>query len=271
MEEMLIEKVRSRVFLYDLKSPDYRDHEKRNNAWEEIGKELNIKPENAKDTWEKLRRCFVNALNRRRNKKSGEDAKKMPPWKYEEEMSFLLPSLDNRNNKSGEIFADPGTSKSINNNSVDGTNVSNGEILSNIKQERDENESLNVQSEIDVNSSSVSSKKRKREAGDNSITQMIKLMKGNSVTRQIRYDEKKSLSRDLDETEMFFLSLAKTTKTLPPIEQAKVKLLVSQTVLQAQIAIGEQAFRSPSVSPVSYISTHSEEASTSSHFATESV
>lgn len=85
--------------------------------------------------------------------------------------------------------------------------------------------------------------------------------------RQIRHDEKKLLSRDLDETDMFFLSLAKTTKTLPPIEQAKVKLLVSQTVLQAQIAIGEQAFRSSSVSPVSYISIHGE-ASTSSHFAT---
>lgn len=43
MEEMIIEKVRSRVFLYDLKSPDYRDHEITTNAWEEIGKELKIK------------------------------------------------------------------------------------------------------------------------------------------------------------------------------------------------------------------------------------
>jgi len=97
---------------------------------------------------------------------------------------------------------------------------------------------------------------------------MIKIMKENSAMTQIRHDEKKLLSRDLDETDMFFLSLAKTTKTLPPIEQTKVKLLVSQTVLQAQIAIGEQAFRSSSVSPVSYISTHSEASTTSSHFAT---
>lgn len=40
---MLIEKVRSRVFLYDIKSSDYRDHEMRTNAWEEIGKELKIR------------------------------------------------------------------------------------------------------------------------------------------------------------------------------------------------------------------------------------
>ena len=43
MEEMLIEKVRQRTFLYDSKSPDYRDQHMRANAWEGIGKELKIK------------------------------------------------------------------------------------------------------------------------------------------------------------------------------------------------------------------------------------
>ena len=43
MEEMLIEKVRQRTFLYDTKSPDYRDQQMRANAWEGIGKELKIK------------------------------------------------------------------------------------------------------------------------------------------------------------------------------------------------------------------------------------
>jgi len=43
MEEILIEKVRQRTFLYDTKSPDYRDQHMRANAWEGIGKELKIK------------------------------------------------------------------------------------------------------------------------------------------------------------------------------------------------------------------------------------
>jgi hypothetical protein len=43
MEEMLIEKVRQRTFLYNTKSPDYRDQHMRANAWEGIGKELKIK------------------------------------------------------------------------------------------------------------------------------------------------------------------------------------------------------------------------------------
>jgi len=43
MEEMLIEKVRQRAFLYETKSPDYRDQHMRANAWEGIGKKLKIK------------------------------------------------------------------------------------------------------------------------------------------------------------------------------------------------------------------------------------
>ena len=43
MEEMLIEKVRQLTFLYDTKSPDYRDQHMRANAWEGVGKELQIK------------------------------------------------------------------------------------------------------------------------------------------------------------------------------------------------------------------------------------
>jgi hypothetical protein len=39
MEEMLIEKLRHRTFLYDTKSPDYRDQHMTANAWEEMGKE----------------------------------------------------------------------------------------------------------------------------------------------------------------------------------------------------------------------------------------
>ena len=46
--------------------------------------------------------------------------------------------------------------------------------------------------------------------------------------------------RNMDETDMFFLSMAKMTKKLPSLEQAKNKLQLSQAVLQAQIALEEQ-------------------------------
>ena len=40
---MLIEKVCQQTFLYDTKSPGYRDQHMRAKAWEGIGKELKIK------------------------------------------------------------------------------------------------------------------------------------------------------------------------------------------------------------------------------------
>jgi hypothetical protein len=43
MVEMLVEKVRQRTFLYDTKSPDYRDQHMGAKALEEIGKKLQIK------------------------------------------------------------------------------------------------------------------------------------------------------------------------------------------------------------------------------------
>jgi hypothetical protein len=43
MKEMLIEKVRQQTFLYDTKSPDYRDQHMIANAWGRIGKELKIR------------------------------------------------------------------------------------------------------------------------------------------------------------------------------------------------------------------------------------
>ena len=43
MEEMLIQKLQQWAFLYDTKSPDYKDQHMRANTWEGIGKELKIK------------------------------------------------------------------------------------------------------------------------------------------------------------------------------------------------------------------------------------
>lgn len=41
-DESLIENVQIHPILYNLKLPQYRDHNMRQEAWEEIGKELNM-------------------------------------------------------------------------------------------------------------------------------------------------------------------------------------------------------------------------------------
>lgn len=41
-----------------------------------------------KEDWTKLRNSFASALKRRRNKKSGQAAMPVTPWKYEDQMNF---------------------------------------------------------------------------------------------------------------------------------------------------------------------------------------
>jgi hypothetical protein len=237
MEEMLIEKVRLRTFLYDTKSPDYRDQRMRANAWEEIGKELNIKPETAKDTWEKLRRCFLNALNRRRNRKSGEGAKKMVPWRFDLEMSFLLPLLYTKNTQCNVQKEENLEDVQIDAQEMDEPEMNTFEIpggQSNITREE-------TSSHVDSHTEGYFPTKRKQQGRDSAIQQIVNVMKENSYLRQRRHEEK--TIRDMDETDMFFLTMAKMTKKLPSLEQAKIKLQLSQAVLQARIALEEQEER----------------------------
>ncbi|GBP68164.1 Transcription factor Adf-1 [Eumeta japonica] len=99
MTDDLIELVRQRKVIYDSKCKDYKDHFMRNAAWEEIAEILEQPVNKCKDDWAKLRNAFASALKRRRNKKSGQAAAALVPWKYEESLSFLLPYMECRSTK----------------------------------------------------------------------------------------------------------------------------------------------------------------------------
>ncbi|XP_050064846.1 transcription factor Adf-1-like [Aphis gossypii] len=95
-EELLIENVREHKSLYDIFSVDYKDNSIRKEAWEEIGANLQMPADKCKSEWTKLRNCFLNAIRRRRSKTSGQATKNIPPWKYSQQMEFILPFLENR-------------------------------------------------------------------------------------------------------------------------------------------------------------------------------
>lgn len=69
---------------------------------------------------------------------------------------------------------------------------------------------------------------------------MVEVMKQNANLRQKKFEQKNAnlsmtSSPDLDETDMFFLSMSRMTKKLPPIDQTTIKLNLSNSVLQAEI------------------------------------
>ncbi|XP_049840835.1 uncharacterized protein LOC126285502 [Schistocerca gregaria] len=95
MEEMLIEYVRSNTVLYDPTNREYRNQHSRKEAWDEIGEKLRITDNECKDNWNKLRNAYIQAKHRR-DTKSGEAAKSVSKWKFEDEMAFFNPTLVTR-------------------------------------------------------------------------------------------------------------------------------------------------------------------------------
>jgi hypothetical protein len=177
-------------------------------------------------------------LNRRRNKKSGDGAKKTVPWKYEFELSFLLPSMNTKNTQGNVLKEENLVDVQIYEHETDEPEMDTyiiPEGQSNIKCEE-------TSSQFDSHTQGYSPTIRKQSGRDSAILQMVDFMKENSYLRQRRHEEKTTI-RDMDETDIFFLSMAKMIKKLPSLEQAKIKLQLSQAVLQAQIALEEQQER----------------------------
>lgn len=102
----------------------------------------------------------------------------------------------------------------------------------------------------------LSQKNSKKQRTDTPAQEMIQILKESASLRKRQYEEKTiqtnqiakipSVLETMDETDMFFLSMSKMTKQLPKVEQARIKLALSSSVLSAEIKCNEQLFVSTS-------------------------
>ncbi|XP_062558576.1 uncharacterized protein LOC134223445 [Armigeres subalbatus] len=271
-EENVIEQVFLRRCLYDANTEGYKDQPTRTKAWEEVGKHMNVKGEQAKEVWEKLRRCFMNAIKRRKSKA-------MPPWRYEQRMSFLYDHIDPSkiHGKYGsEDLSYYSEADDIRLADASGNNNSKVcdeiDIQAIIKPEPDKTRSLMEfiqppsvsncsMSDNDMNNDTIPGSRFEHVPGpseydeDDMVSQCshrtkkrhlpdepgshglgVKRQRANSPQVSIPNEQILTCVNDNDDVDLFFLSMAKTVKTLDPLEQAKAKLQISQIVLGAQIA-----------------------------------
>ncbi|KAK9869713.1 hypothetical protein WA026_003452 [Henosepilachna vigintioctopunctata] len=265
MEEILIEEVKKRNFLYDVRSSYYRDHNRRAQAWKEIGRILQLKPDVAKYTWEKLRRCFSNAQQRRKNWKFSIERRKRTPWKYEAIMSFLLGVTDTKTpvhkptvlqisvnheqnefpiQKTENFPTEESKLKTSDINSV-ALQVKNSSNYDVSCTQINELSSSNRRTIDNENNKTVTVENIKQEIEDTYNSEKL-AVKIQNFEEQFDGSEQFKIATYthclLDETDMFFLSLSKTTKTLQPRQQAEIKLLVSQAVLRTQLAEEESCY-----------------------------
>ncbi|XP_015923560.1 transcription factor Adf-1 [Parasteatoda tepidariorum] len=220
MEKRLISKVFEHELLYALDAVDYRDRHMRAMAWSEIGKELGIPASQCKDMWRKLRNCYLNAINRRQNKN-------IPKWKYEDEMSFLLPFIEIRSSSENNNNSAEQSSTSLSNVSA----TYNGDDLgSPILMEHEDSSEM-----ILPETSSVVTKTEPRE--DNADYFPYPKRRCTTLDRAATMHH----HRGKDEIDMFFLSICETVKRLSAVDQAKIKMELSRLVYEAEIRALEQA------------------------------
>jgi hypothetical protein len=130
-------------------------------------------------------------------------------------MSFLLPSLDTKNTQNNVQKEENLEDMQTDEQEMDEPEMNTYEIVegqSNIT--RDE---ISSSSHVDSHPQGYFPMKGKQQGRDSAIQQMVNVMKENSYLRQRRHEEKMTI-QDMDETDMFFLSMAKMTKKLPSLE-----------------------------------------------------
>ncbi|XP_068081670.1 uncharacterized protein [Anabrus simplex] len=90
--EKLISLVQKYSFLYDKSHKHYCNNNVRENAWEEISKEIkNQTATECKESWKRLRECYRKSLIKK--EKSGSQGGVKKDWRFQNELSFLKPYL----------------------------------------------------------------------------------------------------------------------------------------------------------------------------------
>ncbi|XP_059052087.1 transcription factor Adf-1-like [Achroia grisella] len=216
----LIEIVRQYKVIYDTKCKQYKDNSIRTAVWEEIGEKLKQPPEKCKDDWNKLRNAYINALKRRKNKKSGQAAVLVTPWKYEEQMSFLQPFIKSRPSTTN-IISSPESTECF-------------EPLNLLQNSPEPQSPQSYQSEhcLETPHSGTSSHAERSSRMKTNLQDLYDLMKS---SHDLRFHKHFSKQQDMDETDLFFLSMSKALKSLPKLDQTKIKLDLHTAISQAEI------------------------------------
>ncbi|XP_050437070.1 uncharacterized protein LOC126843529 [Adelges cooleyi] len=92
---IMINKIRQHQVLYDTDENQYKYIDKRDKAWKEVADELGMPVNDVKLRWKRLRDNFRVSIKRTKglNLKPGLPFVEGKPWKYQKEMEFLLPFM----------------------------------------------------------------------------------------------------------------------------------------------------------------------------------
>lgn len=209
--EKLIELVRNYGFLYNQDQKSYSDNDKREIAWKEIGRILNESAKDCKKQWNNLRDCFRRSMKKRRDTKSGQLSSKIKKWKFDDEMSFLIPYI-----KEKETVA-----------TIQAHNEANDEL----------DNASTTEDKINL-IETLSSPKIEDQATPETFRRKIKIKPKTASAVLMDYvlsNRTANIEQTMDDTDLFFKSIALSVKKLSPYNQVIAKARVSSVLSELQM------------------------------------
>nr|XP_049697641.1 uncharacterized protein LOC126054844 [Helicoverpa armigera] len=240
MDEKLIDAVQKFPCLWNTSLSFYKCNETKDAAWEEIVKEIQYKDvKSAKYHWKQLRDSHRDALKRQKSKKSGQATTKTREWKYQKLMEFLLPYMANRDRESS--YKEDISSPNNENDSSQSTQYSLNQDDSSQSTEHTPNQADNpnnlyeIASTSGISTDSVTPSSSKKKKGDELSILIQKHMKNQEDFRKERQELRELLKpTDCDDTDHFFVSMAKTFKKLPDYMQVPLKRKLFNMISEAE-------------------------------------
>ncbi|XP_060881745.1 transcription factor Adf-1-like [Metopolophium dirhodum] len=241
-DELLIELVRNRQVLYDLKDPKYLNSDLKGRIWQEIGKEMKTDGGNCKARWSNIRDNFRKSLSKRRTT-SGQAVKKVKPYRFESQLQFLLEYMEERETK-GNIGRHPDTEYAELNNDDEGqeslqtTDIPNSPEVSKQPVSQSLTQHNPTSSNDTPSSSAVEFAKPSRKKNIQPETAASTLMK---YLLEKKEEETKSSKSGLptvtldNPIDCFLFGISHTLKSLPPYLQNIAKTEIFFTVQKLEL------------------------------------
>ncbi|XP_014251122.1 uncharacterized protein LOC106667594 [Cimex lectularius] len=212
MEDLLISEVSNYPSLYDQSLDTYKDSELKNKIWGQItahilGGSDADSVEKVKTRWKSLRDSFLRNL-----KKAGvQGNKKIKPWKYSDQMQFLLPYIGSKGTASvkEELGYD------------DSAGTMNGDTSQDFAEMLVESD--HVQNGIDERLH-----KKRVSVNERTVKRLKNHVTGSNYMKPF-------LSCQNDPIDSFFLGIAQTVKKLSPFNQAFIKKAIANLVIDTEI------------------------------------
>ncbi|CAH2041306.1 unnamed protein product, partial [Iphiclides podalirius] len=238
------------------------DSVKKDIVWKEIGEQLKQSALACKQRWQCLRDAYRRALNKKKGR-SKQAAKTVKPWKYENEMAFVVPFfMERKTQDSVEIASDDELSDNSDENHARDSIVSekpNTEIdIDDTPANVNDANGTRILDEVPKNESQHKKSTKNPKAVKRKAVQTEASACATSMAKLIDDQNKLDAPRGHDELDRFFLNISETVKKFSPYVQALAKNKIFTIVSEMELEL----LAPPSSTPYAF-KTSPQSASTS--------